>query len=58
MALLKKQTCAGCGRVIVPFEDAVSFPCPECGDVMIWRCERCRDMGKTFQCLKCDFIGP
>ncbi|MFO8019704.1 MAG: zinc finger domain-containing protein [Promethearchaeia archaeon] len=58
MSLLKKQTCSGCGRVITPVEDAVNFPCPECGDVMIWRCERCRDMGKSYTCLKCDFVGP
>lgn len=54
----KKNQCYGCGRPIAPFEGAVHFPCPKCGDVIIWRCERCREMGKTYRCLKCDFVGP
>ncbi len=55
---VKKNTCLSCGHPIAPYENAVHFPCPNCGDVTIWRCERCRIMGKTYKCLKCDFEGP
>ena len=58
MSSVKKNECACCHRPIAPYEGAVHFPCPECGDVTIWRCERCRTMGNSYTCLKCGFIGP
>ena len=58
MSSYKKNICFGCGRPIAPYEGAVHFPCPKCGDVTIWRCERCREMGKNYRCLKCEFEGP
>jgi len=51
MSTYKKNICFGCGRPIAPYEAAVHFPCPSCGDVTIWRCERCREMGKEYRCL-------
>jgi len=50
--------CTGCGKIIAPFENSVSFPCPNCGDVIIRRCERCREFAKEYKCHKCGFIGP
>ncbi|MBY8980839.1 MAG: DUF1610 domain-containing protein [Candidatus Lokiarchaeota archaeon] len=58
MSAYKKNMCFSCGRPIAPFEGAVNFPCPQCGDVTIWRCERCRTMGNQYTCLKCAFQGP
>jgi predicted RNA-binding Zn-ribbon protein involved in translation (DUF1610 family) len=50
--------CQCCGRNITPYENAVHFPCPNCGEVIIWRCEKCREAGNTYTCIKCDFLGP
>ena len=58
MSAYKKNLCFSCGRPITPYEAAVHFPCPQCGDVTIWRCERCRTMGNTYKCLRCEFEGP
>ncbi|MFX0047059.1 MAG: zinc finger domain-containing protein [Candidatus Hermodarchaeota archaeon] len=58
MSSYKKNMCFSCGRPIAPYEAAVHFPCPQCGDVTIWRCERCRTMGNTYKCLRCEFEGP
>ena len=58
MSAYKKNMCFSCGRPIAPFEAAVHFPCPQCGDVTIWRCERCRVSGNSYKCLKCLFVGP
>ena len=55
---IKRTICSCCGRPITPYEAAVHFPCPNCGDVTIWRCEACRNRGKSYRCLKCEFIGP
>ncbi|MBY9009096.1 MAG: DUF1610 domain-containing protein [Candidatus Lokiarchaeota archaeon] len=58
MSAYKKNMCFSCGRPIAPYEAAVHFPCPQCGDVTIWRCERCRTMGNQYTCLRCSFSGP
>lgn len=50
--------CSSCGRPIHPREKAVSFYCPRCGEVLIWRCYRCRRLGVTYKCPKCGFEGP
>ncbi|MHA1340652.1 MAG: zinc finger domain-containing protein [Promethearchaeota archaeon] len=53
-----QNTCNGCGRNIAPYENSVSFSCPNCGDVIIRRCERCRDFAREYKCQKCGFMGP
>ncbi len=58
MSTYKKNMCLSCGRPIAPFEAAVHFPCPQCGDVTIWRCERCRTTGNSYKCYVCEFEGP
>jgi len=58
MAGLKLATCISCGKPIAPFERAVRFRCPNCGEVLIWRCQKCRKLGNTYVCPKCGFEGP
>jgi predicted RNA-binding Zn-ribbon protein involved in translation (DUF1610 family) len=50
--------CTSCGRPIAPDERSVSFTCPNCGRLVIWRCELCRELGKTYVCPACGFEGP
>ena len=53
-----QNTCSGCGKNIAPYEDSVSFLCPNCGDITIHRCERCRKFANEYKCPKCGFVGP
>ena len=50
--------CTSCNRAITPNEKSVKFNCPECGDVIIWRCDKCRRFCRTYECIKCNFQGP
>ncbi|WP_147661344.1 zinc finger domain-containing protein [Promethearchaeum syntrophicum] len=52
------EKCTSCGNLIAPYEDAVHFPCPSCGDVLLWRCEACRRFARAYHCPKCNFEGP
>ena len=54
----KVPRCISCNRPIVPWERGVAFLCPNCGEVVIWRCESCRKMGVEYKCPKCGFVGP
>jgi predicted RNA-binding Zn-ribbon protein involved in translation (DUF1610 family) len=55
---VKPPRCTSCGRLIEPGSVAVSFPCPSCGQVTIWRCAKCRRQGSTYTCPNCGFTGP
>ncbi|MCP8307260.1 MAG: DUF1610 domain-containing protein [archaeon] len=50
--------CTSCNRPIMPGEKAVKFYCSNCGQVLIWRCERCRKFSREYKCINCAFIGP
>ena len=50
--------CTWCHRPIAPDENAVSFPCPNCGKTTIWRCEKCRELARSYICPSCGFEGP
>ena len=54
----KQESCTSCGNLIAPGENAVHFPCPNCQDVFLWRCERCRRFARAYNCPKCGFEGP
>ena len=58
MSQVKLPTCTSCNRTIAPGTDAVKFDCPNCGDVLIWRCEACRKLARPYKCIKCGFEGP
>ncbi|MCP8310525.1 MAG: zinc finger domain-containing protein [Candidatus Methylarchaceae archaeon HK02M1] len=51
-------TCTSCNRPIAPGEKAVKFYCLNCGQVVIWRCEKCRKFSRDYKCINCGFIGP
>ena len=55
---VRMPSCNWCGRMILPREGAVKFPCPQCGETIIWRCEKCRGFGRPYKCQKCGFSGP
>ena len=50
--------CNSCRRSITPKEKSVKFFCSNCGDVLIWRCESCREFARAYKCIKCGFEGP
>ncbi|UCH70967.1 MAG: DUF1610 domain-containing protein [Candidatus Bathyarchaeota archaeon] len=51
-------TCTSCHRIIAPGTEATKFSCPSCGDIIIWRCAKCRKFGRPYRCPKCQFTGP
>jgi len=56
----RPPTCTSCGRLVVPLEKEVGvhFKCPNCGEVVIWRCPKCRKQSKPYRCPNCGFEGP
>ncbi|MFQ6084720.1 MAG: zinc finger domain-containing protein [Candidatus Bathyarchaeia archaeon] len=50
--------CTSCNKPIKPWEKSVRFSCPNCGEVTIRRCERCRLFSRGYRCPKCGFRGP
>jgi len=56
--VVKMPKCSCCARNILPGEEAVSFPCPNCASVTIWRCAKCRKFGRPYKCARCGFEGP
>lgn len=57
-ASLQMPICTSCNRPIPPGTDATKFPCPNCGEIIIWRCAKCRKFGRTYRCPSCGFVGP
>ncbi|RLE65117.1 MAG: RNA-binding protein [Thermoprotei archaeon] len=55
---LRLPICSSCGKPIPPFERGTSFRCPNCGEVVIWRCYKCRRLVNPYICPKCGFKGP
>jgi len=55
---VKLPICTSCNRIIPPGTNAMKFPCPNCGEMLIWRCEKCRALARTYKCPKCGFEGP
>ncbi|MEM2961377.1 MAG: zinc finger domain-containing protein [Candidatus Bathyarchaeia archaeon] len=50
--------CTSCNRIIPPGTNATSFSCPNCGEVTIWRCSKCRQFRRQYKCPNCGFQGP
>lgn len=58
MSELELPICISCNGPIIPGKKGVKFPCPNCGEISFWRCERCRELVNPYKCPKCGFIGP
>ena len=50
--------CTGCNRHIMPNDKSVKFDCPECGTILMWRCQSCRESAASYTCKSCNFSGP
>ncbi|MCD6301150.1 MAG: DUF1610 domain-containing protein [Staphylothermus sp.] len=50
--------CSSCHRVMAPHEHGTEFPCPNCGQVIIRRCKKCRKLSVPYVCPNCGFRGP
>ena len=58
MEMSKVKYCTSCKKEISDEKGAVEFPCPNCNEVMIIRCEHCRSVAAKYVCHKCGFEGP
>ncbi|RLE94988.1 MAG: RNA-binding protein [Thermoprotei archaeon] len=56
--VLNLPICASCKKPIPPHERGTHFKCPNCGEVEIWRCYKCRKNAVPYVCPKCGFEGP
>lgn len=50
--------CSSCGTSLIGQEDFVKFKCPDCGENIIIRCKRCKQLSNMYICEKCGFTGP
>ncbi|MFZ0183386.1 MAG: zinc finger domain-containing protein [Nitrosotalea sp.] len=50
--------CTSCHRPIMPRDMCVKFNCPDCGSLLLWRCESCREAARVYKCSSCTFEGP
>ncbi len=50
--------CSSCHRVMAPHEHGTEFLCPNCGQVIIRRCKKCRKLSVPYVCPNCGFRGP
>ncbi|MDA4127988.1 MAG: zinc finger domain-containing protein [Thaumarchaeota archaeon] len=51
-------SCVSCNRPIMPGERAAKFDCPNCHEVLLWRCQKCRKFSRAYACVNCAFEGP
>lgn len=57
--LIKLANCSSCQNQISPDDlGVVKFNCPHCGEFPVVRCSKCRNLGNTYRCYNCGFIGP
>jgi predicted RNA-binding Zn-ribbon protein involved in translation (DUF1610 family) len=57
-ATLSFATCTSCGKPIPPGAESTKFLCPNCGEIQIRRCAKCRKFGRAYKCPKCGYIFP
>ncbi|UCG36922.1 MAG: DUF1610 domain-containing protein [Candidatus Bathyarchaeota archaeon] len=55
---IQTPICTSCNRTIAIGAKATRFNCPSCGDITVWRCQKCRRFGRQYKCPKCGFMGP
>lgn len=52
----KTEKCISCGKGLIE-QGSTTFPCPMC-EVIIGRCDSCREQSIKYVCPKCSFTGP
>ena len=55
---LQLPVCTSCSRPIIANDECVKYYCPNCGYVLIWRCQSCRQFARSYKCIGCGFEGP
>ncbi|MCJ7450831.1 MAG: zinc finger domain-containing protein [Candidatus Nanohaloarchaeota archaeon QJJ-9] len=55
---MEVKECTTCGANLEAEDSFVIFPCPDCGEEKIARCERCKKIGNEYECDNCGFTGP
>ncbi|HEY7226691.1 MAG TPA: zinc finger domain-containing protein [Nitrososphaeraceae archaeon] len=55
---LQLPVCTSCSRPIIANDECVKYYCPNCGYVLIWRCQSCRQFARAYKCIGCGFEGP
>ena len=50
--------CISCGKRVEAESQWVRFPCPQCGEAEILRCEKCKRQVNPYRCPACKFEGP
>jgi len=53
-----EKRCISCNEEISMIEGSTVFMCPNCGEVEIVRCGRCRKLMRPWKCPNCGFEGP
>ena len=48
----------GTGKSLANDKGSTSFPCPNCGKVIIQRTRKERELGVKYVCPSCGFEGP
>ncbi|MBU5690141.1 MAG: zinc finger domain-containing protein [Candidatus Aenigmatarchaeota archaeon] len=52
------MVCTSCKVNLLGDTKFVQFKCPNCGEVDIFRCSKCRRLSNIYKCSKCGFEGP
>ena len=54
----QKKQCGTCGAMVAYVGTFVEFSCPSCGNGVISRCKKCKDLSNKYKCKNCGFTGP
>ncbi|MEM0473662.1 MAG: zinc finger domain-containing protein [Candidatus Aenigmatarchaeota archaeon] len=54
----KWMVCTSCKVNLLGDTKFVQLKCPNCGEVDIFRCSKCRRLSNIYKCSKCGFEGP
>ena len=52
------KVCNSCKADISIVPKSVEFSCPNCGNIKIIRCGKCRKISAEYKCEECGFVGP
>lgn len=55
---VEEMVCTSCKISLFGDDEFVRFMCPNCGEVEIFRCSKCRRLSNLYVCPNCGFEGP